>query len=101
MSNSKPCDVSNASKRVRLYGQLVDFLSNNNRNTNTNTNTDKNTLDFSSIIFFTPVYFKSITSFLSLVDHFPFKLISKYHDKFYKNENNKVFMKPMITAQKY
>ena len=79
--------ASSSSKHVRLCGHWIKFSSNKNNEISSN---------FSSIIFFTPIYFKNIVSFLLFTDNIRLKLICSYHNNLYNNPNNKLFLKKLI-----
>ena len=75
------------SKKIRICGHLVEFMTNKN---------NKKSSNFSSIIFFRSVYFQNISLFLSFIDNIKFKLLSKYHNKFYYDPKNFSFMKKLV-----
>lgn len=75
-------------KRVRICGHWIEFSF---------SKTSGKSSNLSSTIFFTAVYFQNIASFLSLIDNIHLKLISSFHDDYYTDPKNKLFLKKLVS----
>ena len=81
-----------SSKKIRLCGHIVNFTTSKNNNEFETKNSD-----MSFIIFNTPVYYSSIVSYLSLFENLNLSILSNFQNNFYKNKNNKLFLKKLIS----
>ena len=84
-------EISSNSKRIRSCGHLIHFYTDKHGNKKS---------DIFSIVLTTPAYFIKILLFLNYFDNVPLRLLTKYHNKFYKNENNKKYLKTLLVYKK-
>ena len=70
------------SKRIRLYGHLIDFTPNDDGNMKSN---------MCSIVLCTSVYYLNIIKYLAIPEVILFCKISNFHKKFIQNKNNTHF----------